>query len=621
MNINKHQTLSLKFIYKIFLVFIPTIVIFVGSKIFIEIRYTKLDIINDLKTEYEAFKIPLQQAMWTLDKEAINDIVKGGLNLKSIKGIELYDSNNKLIVDKNSIEEKDFFFKTDIRYKEFGQEYLLGHIKIYSNMQAIYDRHKINWMINIINATLLSIVLFILIIITFNKVIKSSIDKLIEDISDSNTNNIIPLQSDSLEIIKLKNSHNDMINTISINQEQILKSNEELEEKVKKRTQELFTALKKAKKATKTKSLFLANMSHEIRTPMNGIIGMSHLGLKAPANKKNDYIKKIEFSAKNLLGIINDILDFSKIEAGKLEIEKTNFDLKQTLNNILIPIKFLVEEKKLELKIDYNENEIGKYFNGDELRVSQILTNLLSNAVKFTDSGFIKLSVSKVEKNRLKFIVEDSGIGLSENQKDKLFGSFSQADSSTTRKYGGTGLGLAISKQLVEMMNGEIFVQSQINNGSSFIFEIELEEVENIEKNNYHDKTLQNNNTRNFETLKDKTILLVEDNMINQEIVLGLLEDSGLNIIIASNGKEAISKYIQNQDKIKLILMDIQMPVMDGYEATHTLRNQGVNIPIIALSANAMQEDIQKTINVGMNKHLNKPIDLDKLYDVLFEYL
>jgi signal transduction histidine kinase/CheY-like chemotaxis protein len=621
MNINKHQTLSLKFIYKIFLVFIPTIVIFVGSKIFIEIRYTKLDIINDLKTEYEAFKIPLQQAMWTLDKEAINDIVKGGLNLKSIKGIELYDSNNKLIVDKNSIEEKDFFFKTDIRYKEFGQEYLLGHIKIYSNMQAIYDRHKINWMINIINATLLSIVLFILIIITFNKVIKSSIDKLIEDISDSNTNNIIPLQSDSLEIIKLKNSHNDMINTISINQEQILKSNEELEEKVKKRTQELFTALKKAKKATKTKSLFLANMSHEIRTPMNGIIGMSHLGLKAPANKKNDYIKKIEFSAKNLLGIINDILDFSKIEAGKLEIEKTNFDLKQTLNNILIPIKFLVEEKKLELKIDYNENVVGKYFNGDELRVSQILTNLLSNAVKFTDSGFIKLSVSKVEKNRLKFIVEDSGIGLSENQKDKLFGSFSQADSSTTRKYGGTGLGLAISKQLVEMMNGEIFVQSQINNGSSFIFEIELEEVENIEKNNYHDKTLQNNNTRNFETLKDKTILLVEDNMINQEIVLGLLEDSGLNIIIASNGKEAISKYIQNQDKIKLILMDIQMPVMDGYEATHTLRNQGVNIPIIALSANAMQEDIQKTINVGMNKHLNKPIDLDKLYDVLFEYL
>jgi signal transduction histidine kinase/CheY-like chemotaxis protein len=621
MNINKHQTLSSKFIYKIFLVFIPTIVIFVGSKIFIEIRYTKLDIINDLQTEYEAFKIPLQQAMWTLDKEAINDIVKGGLNLKSIKGIELYDSNNKLIVDKNSIEEKDFFFKTDIRYKEFGQEYLLGHIKIYSNMQAIYDRHKINWMINIINATLLSIVLFILIIITFNKVIKSSIDKLIEDISDSNTNNIIPLQSDSLEIIKLKNSHNDMINTISINQEQILKANEELEEKVKKRTQELFTALKKAKKATKTKSLFLANMSHEIRTPMNGIIGMSHLGLKAPANKKNDYIKKIEFSAKNLLGIINDILDFSKIEAGKLEIEKTNFDLKQTLNNILIPIKFLVEEKKLELKIDYNENEIGKYFNGDELRVSQILTNLLSNAVKFTDSGFIKLSVSKVEKNRLKFIVEDSGIGLSENQKDKLFGSFSQADSSTTRKYGGTGLGLAISKQLVEMMNGEIFVQSQINNGSSFIFEIELEEVENIEKNNYHDKTVQNNNIRNFETLKDKTILLVEDNMINQEIVLGLLEDSGLNIIIASNGKEAISKYIQNQDKIKLILMDIQMPVMDGYEATHTLRNQGVNIPIIALSANAMQEDIQKTINVGMNKHLNKPIDLDKLYDVLFEYL
>jgi signal transduction histidine kinase len=388
--------------------------------------------------------------------------------------------------------------------------------------------------------------------------------------------------------------------------------------KLSKLNKELKEAKQKAQQITEAKSIFLANMSHEIRTPMNGIIGMSHLGLKANSYEKDKYLQKIELSAKNLLGIINDILDFSKIEAGKLEIEQKEFNLLETINNTISLIDFLAKEKNLDLIVNIDK-DIQEIFKGDELRVSQILNNLLSNAVKFTNSGFVKLTVSKIEKNRLKFIVEDSGIGLTIEQQSKLFASFSQADSSTTRKYGGTGLGLNISKQLVEMMNGKIWVESQIDIGSNFIFEIELKEIKSHE--NLSCKIKNKPKEKSIEILKDKTIMLVEDNLINQEIALGLLKESGLNIIIASNGQEACELYTQNQHRVKLILMDIQMPIMDGLEATSILRNQGFDIPIIALSANAMEEDIQKTKSVGMNEHLNKPIDIDKLYDMLFKYI
>jgi len=389
----------------------------------------------------------------------------------------------------------------------------------------------------------------------------------------------------------------------------------------RQREQELVQMKEKAEQAAKAKSQFLSVMSHELRTPLNAVIGITHLLMQSqPREDQQEDLRTLQFSGESLLHIINDILDFTKLDSGKIELSAIDFNLRDLTQSLYQSFSFKAKEKGIFFDVEYDE-KMPFYVKGDNFRLSQVLNNLISNAIKFTQEGSVKLRIEMIENQATSYVTQfsviDSGIGIPEDKLEKIFEQFTQADSDTTRLYGGTGLGLSISARLVELMGSSIVVTSTLGKGSRFQFAMVLQEGVKTDPGSL--STTLKVVSKSNEQFQNKVILLAEDNVFNANIARRFITGWGAQLEIVVDGRQAL-EFVSRR-KYDLILMDVQMPVLDGFACTRKIRKHFKDIPIIAITASPRNEIIAEIMACGMNDFVSKPFKPNELRTKLLEYL
>ena len=634
---NKDNFLARQLIKSILIPYFLVAIIVTFGQVYMEFKDIQKEVVKELLIVKDVFQKNLSYAYWSIDKEAIEYNLKGALTNPAITGIDIVDLNG---IKEYSIKDKKidtdidgFFFDKWLNHQIQHQFPLklatvkdknnkiktFGWVHIYTANRVVYERIKYGFLLIIINSIIKTLLLWLIVYYFIKKIVAKPMEQTNEQIAKLNFTQLKEIDikfSYENELSRFISTLNTLISKVKIHHSELEEKVEERTKDIEDKNKELIKARKVAEELTQAKSEFLSNMSHEIRTPINAVMGMLYLASKTELNDlQKNYVSKARSGAESLLVIINDILDFSKIEAGKLKLENVDFKLEEAMSHTFDIVTNQANDKDIELLIEYDD-EIPEMLIGDPTRLGQVLINLINNAIKFTEKGEVLLSQKLLSQDdesvTILFCVKDSGIGMSEEQQKKLFHEFTQADSSTTRKYGGTGLGLTISKKLVEMMNGKIWIQStEPNKGTTICFSVTLKTSLHSLESYTFSKSLP-------DIFNSMNVLIVDDNSSARDVLFGMLTSFKFNIEMASSAKEAISILEDSDKTYDLVFMDWQMPLMNGIEASREIyASKKINKQpkIIMLTAYAREEIMHEADEVGIEAYLIKPVSPSVLFD------